>query len=218
MPDLDFAITDAAPVVHALSPMIAFQLQITCRVETQNIQALILQAQVQLQTAQRAYSDGEKGKLLELFGEPQEWGRTLRNRLWAQTSANVRPFTGHTQASLLVPCTYDLNQAATKYFYALESDDIPLLFLFSGSIFYPADDGRLQIQPISWDKEAEYQMPLHFWRRALDFHFPNSASICLRKDVFDRLASHKRASGAVTWEEMMEGLLAKEPSVPEASA
>jgi len=207
MLELDFAVADAAPVVQGLSPMLAFKVRIACRVEAQEIKAVILQAQIQLQPAQRAYSDGEKGKLVELFGAPAEWGRTLRNRLWAQASANVPPFTGHTETSLLVPCTYDLSLAATKYFYGIEDEDVPLLFLFTGSIFYCAKDGRLQIQPISWDTEAEYRMPLRFWQQALDYHFPNSASICLQKDVFDRLAARKRASGAATWEEMMNALL-----------
>ena len=63
-------------------------------------------------------------------------------------------FRGTTEAILPVPCSYDLNIAATKYFYVLEEGEVPLLFLFSGTIFYAGADGRLQVQQISWNNEC----------------------------------------------------------------
>ena len=53
-------------------------------------------------------------------------------------AANVPAFTGSTTATLTIPCTLDLDVAATKYFHGLDDGDIPLLFLFSGSVFYEA--------------------------------------------------------------------------------
>jgi len=55
--------------------------------------------------------------------------------------------------------------------------DIPLLFLFSGSVFYESDDGRLQVQRISWNKECFYNMPLELWQNMMEHHFPKSAGI-----------------------------------------
>ena len=49
-------------------------------------------------------------------------------------------------------CSYDFNLAATKYFAALEGGDLPLCFLFSGTIFHEAGDGALQVAQISWEK------------------------------------------------------------------
>jgi hypothetical protein len=49
---------------------------------------------------------------------------------------------------LSVPCTFDFNVAATKYFYGIESGDVPLMFLFNGAVFYEDNDGRLQLGPI----------------------------------------------------------------------
>ena len=82
------------------------------------------------------------------------WGQTLRARLWTHANVNVRQFSGRTEAILSLPCTFDLNVSATKYFYALEGGEVPLLFLFSGTIFYTGDDGRLQVSQVSWNSEC----------------------------------------------------------------
>jgi hypothetical protein len=96
---------------------------------------------------------------------------------------------------------------ATKYFYALESGDIPLLFLFSGTIFYEADDGRLQVQQISWNKECPFRLPVEAWRELMDHHYPNTAWLTLHRDAFERLYAYRRAHGLTSWEETVDALL-----------
>ena len=108
---------------------------------------------------------------------------------------------------LPVQCTFDLNVIASKFFYGLEAGEIPVLFLFSGTIFYADADGRLQVQQISWNKECAYRMPLATWRAMMECHFPNSAWIDLRRDVFDALYSFKRQCGAANWDETIQKLL-----------
>src|SRR6185369_17039039 len=165
------------------------------------------QAQIQIQSPQRPYNEGEKEKLLDIFGTPERWGQTLRNRFWTNTNTTVGAFAASTEAILPVPCTFDLNVLATKYFQALEGGEIPLLFLFSGSIFYAGADGRLQVQRISWDKECVYRMPLRVWQDLMNAHYPNTAWLSLRRDVFEHLCAYKRAQGLVSWEETVERLL-----------
>ena len=58
-----------------------------------------------------------------------------------------------------VPCTFDFNVAATKYFHGLSEGDLPLNFLFSGTVFYAGGSERLQVAPISWEKEAKFKLP-----------------------------------------------------------
>ena len=156
---------------------------------------------------QRPYTPREKDRLSEIFGTPERWGQTLRSRLWTHVNATVPPFTGATEVLLSVPCTYDLNVVGSKYFYALERDDVPLLFLFSGTVFYQMPDERLQIQRISWEKECDYRMPVRVWHDLMDQHFPNSAWLYLQRDVFDRLYDYKRQHGLATWEQTIEHLL-----------
>ena len=207
MPELDFKIVDVQPESHGLTPLMNFHLEITNQPPTESIHSIMLQAQIQIQSAQRDFNSSEKEKLVELFGPPTQWGQTLRNRLWAIASTNVGAFTSGTVIQLPVACTFDLNIAATKYWYALESDDVPLLFLFSGTVFYAGPDGHLLVQPISWNKEAAFRVPVELWRQLMDAHFPNSGWLYLNRDTFERLYSYKRQHGLPTWERVVEQLL-----------
>jgi hypothetical protein len=151
--------------------------------------------------------------LKELFGAPEDWGQTLRSRLWTHANTIVPQFQGHTRTILTVPCTFDFNVAATKYFYALQDGDVPLLFLFSGTVFYAEPDGRLQVQKISWEKECTWRMPIARWQELMEHHYPDSAWIAMRRDVFDQLYEFKRREGLSSWDEVFERLLTPNGSV-----
>jgi len=207
MPELSFRIKGVEPVQHGLVPLLHFKLEIEASSEAEPIQGLLLRAQIQIQAPQRAYNAAEKERLRDIFGTADLWGQTLRNRFWIQTSAVTGAFTGRTETVLPVPCTFDVNVLATKYFQALGEGDIPLLFLFSGTIFYDGPERRLQAQRIAWDKECVYRMRLEVWKGLMDAMYPNSAWLVLRRDVFGRLDAFKRARGLATWEETIEWLL-----------
>ena len=207
MPELDFKISDVKPAARGLTPLMNFHLEIKNQPATESIHSIMLQAQIQIQSAQRDYNSCEQEKLVELFGPPVRWGQTLRNRLWTMSSTNVGAFTGGTVACLPVPCTYDLNIGVTKYWYALEKGDVPLLFLFSGTVFYAGPDGRLLIQQISWNKETTFRVPVEIWQKLMDAHFPGSAWLYLNREVFERLYAYKRRHGLPTWEQVIEHLL-----------
>lgn len=213
MPDLDFKITGIEPARRGLAPLLHFILEVTNSPETETIQTVMLQAQIQIQAPGRVYNADEKKKLKELFGAPEDWGQTLRTRLWTHANTIIPQFHGHTTTILAVPCTFDFNVAATKYFYALEEGDVPLLFLFSGTTFYTAPDGRLQIQKISWEKECTWRMPIARWQELMEYHYPDSAWIAMRRDVFDQLYEFKRREGLSSWDEVLERLLASNESV-----
>jgi hypothetical protein len=208
MPDLSFSITGVEHAAHGLTPLLHFKVGITNTPAEETIQSVILQAQIQIQAPGRSYNENEKPKLIDLFGTPDQWGTTLRARLWTLSNTTVRTFSDSTEAILPVPCSFDLNVAGTKYFYALEGGEVPLLFLFSGTIFYAAPDGRLQVQQISWEKECTYRMPVSAWQKMMDEHYPNTAFISLPREVFDRLHQYKRNAGVSSLEQAVERLLA----------
>ncbi|MBA3246452.1 MAG: hypothetical protein H0T63_00050, partial [Pyrinomonadaceae bacterium] len=68
-------------------------------------------------------------------------------------------------------------------------------------------EGVLQVAQISWDKEAKYRLPVPVWKEMMDHYYPNSAWLCLRRDVFDRLAQFKMKQGIPTWEQTLERVL-----------
>jgi len=149
--------------------------------------------------------------LLDLFGEPDRWGQTLRSMLWTHASVVVPGFTGSVLADVPVPCTFDFNIAATKYFHGVTSGDLPLCFQFSGTVFYMSEDETLQVAPISWDKESKYRLPVKVWKDLMDAHYPNSAWLSLRRDAFEKLRQFKMREGIPTWEEALDRALSALP-------
>ena len=139
------------------------------------IHTVALRAQIQIEATRRKYDANEQERLLDLFGEPDRWGQTLRSMLWTHASVVVPRFAGSVLADIPVPCTFDFNVAATKYFHGVTSGDLPLCFQFSGTVFYQGEDETLQVAPISWDKEAKYRLAGKVWKDLMDTYYPNSA-------------------------------------------
>jgi hypothetical protein len=208
MPDLDFKVIGLEPDARGLTPLLTFTLEVTNTPADQEIQSAPVQAQIQIEAPRRTYNAREKEKLSDIFGPPEQWGKTLRGQFWTHAQTVVRPFSGKTTVHLPVPCTFDLNVLAAKYFYALEDGDIPLLFLFSGTVFYQNAEGRLQVQQVSWNKECTFRVPVKTWRALMDHHFPNTAWVTLHRDAFERLYAFRRARGLMSWDETIDALLA----------
>jgi hypothetical protein len=106
-----------------------------------------------------------------------------------------------------VPCTFDFNVAATKYFHGLTDGDLPLCFQFSGTVFYQGMEEALQVAPISWDKEAKYRLPVDAWKNLMEAYYPNSVWLALHKDAFEKLHQFKVREGIPTWEVALDKLL-----------
>jgi hypothetical protein len=213
VPELSFRVEEAAPVPFGAAPTLAFRLCIANAVADEPVHTIALRCQIQMETTRRRYSPEEQKKMLDLFGEPERWSQTLRSLLWTHTSAVVPGFENSTKIDLQVPCTFDFNVAATKYFDGLLDGDIPLRLMFSGTVFYADDDGVLQVAPISWEQETTFKLPQKTWRQMMDSYYPNTAWLSLRRDVFDRLYQYKMQHGIPSWEEALESILPVEETV-----
>jgi len=207
MPDLDFALVDAEVLSFAASPTMLFKLHIRNAPADERVHSVMLRTQIRIEATRRHYDAEAEARLLELFGEPYRWGETLRSLLWTHVNVIVPRFSESIVAELPVVCTYDFEVAAAKYFYALEDGEVPLLFLFSGTVFYADGEGRLQITQLPWEKEATFRLPIRVWKEMMDRYFPNSAWLRVRKDVFDRLYSYKGRQALPTWDATLDRLL-----------
>ena len=204
MPELNFRVEGVEATRYAASPMLAFRL----RVESdQPIHTIALHCQIRIEPAHRHYTHPEESRMQDLFGEPERWPQTLRGMLWTHANVVVPSFETSTLVDLPAPCTFDFNVASSKYFSGLEDGEAPLSLLFSGTFFYPAEDGALRIGQIPWTKEAEFGMPIAVWKEMMDHYYPNTAWLCLRRDVFDRLHQYKVERGIPTWEQTVESML-----------
>jgi hypothetical protein len=211
MPDLQLSIEGAEVVQYAAAPLLAFKVRIANRPSEQIIHTLALRAQIQIEVTRRKYDANEQARLQDLFGEPSRWGQTLRSMLWTHASVVVPRFMGGITTDVPVPCTFDFNVAATKYFHGVTSGDLPLCFQFSGTVFYQGEDGALQVAPISWDQEAKYRLPVKVWKDLIDMYYPNSAWLSLQRDTFEKLYQYKVREGIPTWEEALERALSALP-------
>ncbi len=209
MPDLTFAVEGAEVVAFATTPTLGFQLRVTNFDPGESIHTVVLRSQIQLEAVRRRYTREEEERLFELFGEPDRWAQTLRSMLWTHTTLVVPPFGGTTVVSMPVPCSFDFNVAATKYFAGLESGEVPLLFLFSGTAFYAGADGALQVAPIAWDREARFRLPVERWDQMMDTYYPNSAWLRMPRDLFEELSRYKAAKGMAGWDQAIESLLSE---------
>jgi hypothetical protein len=210
VPELHFSIEGAEAVDNAAVPMIALKLRVTNLPATEEIHTLMLRCQVQIEPARRAYVAEEREKLLDLFGEPERWCRTVRPLLWMNTSVAVPAFTDNVLVDVQLPCSFDFNVAATKYFHALGSGEIPLCVMFSGTAFYKGRDAALQVAQVPWDREANFRLPVSVWKKMMDTYFPNTAWLCLNREAFNRLYEYKVRHGIPTWEQAIERALAAE--------
>jgi hypothetical protein len=200
-------------------------LRFTVRIESvggRPIESIALHAQIRIVTAARAYDARDRQRLAELFGGAGACdaeaagtagmggmgvsGTVPHSMLWTHASAQVPAFTGATTAVLPVACTYDFEVAVAKYFHTLSGGEIPLEFLFNGTIFY-LDGDRLQAAMIPWATEAAYRMPLRAWQDMMDHHFPHSAWLRLGRDVFDRLYAYRVRHALPTWDDVVGALL-----------
>jgi hypothetical protein len=207
MPDLTITVEKAVAVPFAIAPTIAFELRVQNSDPTESIHTAVLRCQLQIEVTRRRYTASDQEKLYDLFGAPERWGQTLRSMLWTHTSVVVPSFRSSALVAMPIPCSFDFNIAATKYFAGLGDGDVPLCLMFSGTVFYADPSGSVQVAPVSWEKEARFRLPVATWKQMMDLYYPNSAWLTLRKDVFDQLYQYKMRHGIPTWEEVIERML-----------
>jgi hypothetical protein len=202
--DLVFDCIDGQPDRYAAVPTLQLKLRISETTGAQ-VHAIALRCQIRIEPQRRRYSPEEAGGLLELFGEPPRWGDTLKPMQFATVSLMVPGFTGSVEADLPVPCTYDFEVAAAKYLHALGDGEVPLLLLFSGTVFTKGISG-FSVTQVPWHKEATYRLPVSVWREIMDRFFPGSGWLRVRRDTLDALQRFKAVRALPTWDDALEAL------------
>jgi hypothetical protein len=211
MPELQFRVEGAEPRKFAAEPSLNFLLRVSETIAPKGaptpIQTVVLRCQIRIEPGRRRYEPEEKHRLRDLFGSADRWGQTLRPMLWTHITAVVPPFIGERIVDLPVPCSFDFNHAASRYFCALDNGDLPLCFLFSGTIFHENGDGDLQVQQISWEKESTFRLTAETWRDLMNAYYPDKRWLCMRKDLFDQLDQFKSDHGLISHDAAIERLL-----------
>ncbi len=201
MPDLNFVIEKVFPVVHAAAPLLSFKIRIVSS-QVDRIHALVLDCKIQVEALPNPPAKFVRDHLEELFGEPSEWAESSHAMPWARASAVVPAFSGGTRCEIEVPCSFDFNVAATKYFYGLEAASAPLQFEFTGTVFTD-----LRASSIAPAKQVRFALPMRVWSDLMDAHYPESMWLRLPRRVFQRLSRYKAENRIPNWEDVLERLL-----------
>lgn len=212
MTSLAFEVTGAGPDRMALSPVLDVGLRISAAADDP-IQSILLHCQIRVEPGRRDYSDQEQSLLGDLFGTPQRWADTLKPFLLTHVTLPVRGFRGSAEVTLPVGLSYDLEVTSGKYLRAVRDGEIPLLFLFNGTIFRRGDDG-MEVEQIPWELEARHRLPVSAWDELMDLHFPGSGWLRLHQSTIDALQTVKTRHALPTWDDTVAHLLQADGTGP----
>lgn len=216
MPDIACRVESIDIVPYAATPTLAFKLRVATAAPGEPVAGISLDCQILIEVPRRRHSTSEKERLVELFGDVNRPENPLRTLLWTHASVNVPAFEGECRVDLPVPCSFDFNATATKYFHALETGEVPVCLQFSGTVFFRDAHGRLQIGRIPWSSEAHAALRVAIWRDLRDRYYPDTAWLCLQRPAFERLCDYKRRAGLPSWEYALDRLL--DEATPNATA
>jgi hypothetical protein len=205
MADLTLDCVDVRPERYGASPTMIFKLRITESSLTP-VHAIALRVQIRIEPQRRRYDERESELLTYLFGDPSRWADTLKPLQFTTVSAMVPGFTGSTEIDVPVPCTYDLEVAAGKYFHTLRDGVVPFVLLYSGTVFSKGEKG-FWVDQVPWHLESNYRMPIESWQELMNLYFPNEAWVRLRHDTLDALLRYKSKHAITTWDAAMGKLL-----------
>jgi len=208
-PAFRFAVSGADHDPHALGPILRLHLEISETTGTR-VHALALRTQVRIEPARRRYTPTEQTRLVELFGDPERWGRTLNPMQLATVSDVTTSFTGDHELVLEVPLTFDTEVAATRYFRGLAEDgEVPLLLLFSGTVFYESAESAagVQVGLVPWSSETAFRLPVEVWSQMMAAQYGGTAWLQLPEGTLARLSAWRAARALPTWEQTFAALL-----------
>jgi len=112
-----------------------------------------------------------------------------------------------TSFAIDVPCTYDLEVAASKYFYSLSGGEVPLSFLFNGMVLYSGEGDRLQVAQVPWSCTARWRMPVDAWKDVIAAYYPGGGWVRVHTDTLDALSARKAARGHHSYDSLITELL-----------
>jgi hypothetical protein len=207
MPELDFEIVSAEVKPYAAVPTLLFKMLISNKNEEEEVFAAALRCQVLIEATRRSYDEESKTDLREVFGDPDRWEETVRGLMWTTVTIPVNRFRKSAIVEIAIPVYEDHITAAGKYFYSIKKGEIPLAFLFSGTLFYAGTNGGIQITQVPWHKEASYRMPADLWKKMMDIYFPGSRWVRLSAETFDRIYKYKAGNNFTSTEDCLEWLL-----------
>jgi hypothetical protein len=205
-PELEFEVLGARPLRYAAAPMLMLDLRVS-EPSGRQVYMIALTIQLMIEPARRGYDDLTRERLAGLFGAPERWAVTTHSLVWAQLDVIVPAFTGSSTVAVPIVCNYDLEVAAAKYLDALPDGEAPLALHFNGMVYYPNEQGGLQMVLVPWSCSVDYRMPVAVWRETIEHYYPNTGWVALRSQTLHALERERVARGLPTYDACLQHLL-----------
>ncbi len=205
MTDLAFEVLDVQPQRYAVAPHLIFRIRVT-EASGEHVHAIALRCQLRIEPQRRPYVAEEREGLADLFGTPDRYATTLKPFLWTHATAMVQGFDFVTEFDLPVACSFDFEVSGSKYMQALRGGAIPLVLLFSGTVFTRGPRG-FAAEQLSWSLEAPCLLPVATWRELMDLYFPGAGWIRLERSTIDALSREKATRGLTSWDQTLAQLM-----------
>ena len=203
--ELSVECIDVVPERYGAGPTLMFRLRVSERTGV-HVHAIALRCQMRIEPLRRTYTDAEAELLMDVFGERSRWSNTQRPIQFAYATVMVPSFAGAIDVDVPVPVSYDLEVATGKYLHALTDEPVPLVLMFSGTVFGRSDRG-FWVEPVPWHTEARFGLPVAVWRELMDTYFPHGGWLRLRRETLDTLIRYKARRGVATWDDVMMELV-----------
>jgi hypothetical protein len=208
-PEPEFEVLGARPLRYAAAPTLMLDLQIS-EPSGRAVYMMALTIALMIEPARRGYDDATRERLAGLFGAPERWAVTTHSMVWAQLDVVVPAFTGSTTVAVPLACSYDLEIAAAKYLHSLPDGEAPLALHFNGMIYYPNEQGGLQMVLVPWSCSIDYRMPVAVWHETIEHYYPNTGWVALRSQTLDALERERVTRGLPTYDACIARLLGGE--------
>ena len=188
--DLEFACTGAHPDLAAAGPTIALQLHISETHRRRRSTRWRCAASCGSSRSAGATTTPRRRRCATCSASGPA-GATRSSRCSSASSARwCRASPARPTSTWACRCSYDVEVAAHKYLHGLDDGDVPLLLLFSGTVFTTGANG-VSVQPVPWHKEAQFRLPITVWQQTMELHFPGTAWARLDRETFDALQAYR---------------------------
>lgn len=204
MADLSIEVIGVRSEPYAAIPTITWSLRFA-EATGVRVHTIALHTQVRIEPQRRQYDNLERDRLLDMFGEAPQWSETLRPFVWTHVDTMVSGFDGEDIVEMPMVCTYDFEVAGAKYLHSLDGGEVPLVFLFSGTVFTKGEAG-FAAELVPWHLEGHYRLPVAVWRETMERYFPGGGWLRLDRATIDRLQRYRTEQAAPTWDQAVDAL------------
>src|SRR5262245_53630383 len=125
MVELSFHVTAVDADAEAAFPTLRLSLAVDNHTPALAVRSAVIDCQVRIDADQGAYSESEQARLLDVFGPPSGWHRSVGSLLWTNLVVTLGPIERGAEAVLRLGCGQDLS-AAARLLHAVNAGDLPL--------------------------------------------------------------------------------------------